>query len=409
MRWLFVLSGALILQILSLTIANHSFCDESPAHPIVLVVGTRPEAIKMIPVYQALKARGLPICLCATGQHIELVSDVFSLFGVRPDVELKVMRPGQDLYYLTQTLLTKMKELYKEIKPSLVVVQGDTTSAMVSVLVAFYEKIPVAHIEAGLRTGNMYAPFPEECNRRIITLISSWHFAPTPLAVSRLRAEGVREDSIFYTGNTVVDALYDVLERMNRKDILPSPHLVEALDNQRMLGRKIVLLTAHRRESFDGGLVRIFHAIKRVLLLHSDICVVFPVHPNPVIRNALDEVGLDSLPNIVLTPPLAYHDLVYVMDKASGIATDSGGISEEAVSLHKPMCILRHETDRPEALEGGSALIVGTDEDKIVSGIEWMVERCPIDGSKRGSPFGDGTSSQRIADVLEQAFLKRVE
>jgi UDP-N-acetylglucosamine 2-epimerase (non-hydrolysing) len=380
--------------------------SEVPPHPVMLIVGTRPEAIKMIPLYKALKERDIPTCLCSTGQHAELLDDVFALFGVEPDVELKVMKPGQDLFYLTEVLLTRIKELYDRFQPTIVVVQGDTTSAMVGALAAFYAKIPVAHVEAGLRTGNIGAPFPEELNRRIITLVSSLHFAPTMHAVSQLRNEGVEADTIFFSGNTVIDALYAVIDSMNRGALSPLPQLVETVNAQRSEGHKIILLTAHRRESFGGGLESIFRAMKRALELDPNLFVIFPVHPNPVIRKILHDTQLDTLPNILILPPLSYHNLIYVMDASTGVATDSGGISEEAVSLKKPVLILRNETDRPEALEDGHAILVGTDEEKIEAGIGWMMRTASGRSDDGFSPFGDGKASQKISSVLEEFLSK---
>jgi UDP-N-acetylglucosamine 2-epimerase (non-hydrolysing) len=356
----------------------------------------------MIPLYEALKARNIPTCLCSTGQHAELLDEVFALFGVVPDVELKVMKPHQDLFYLTEVLMAKTKELYDKIQPSIVVVQGDTTSAMTSALSAFYAKIPVAHVEAGLRTQNIHAPFPEELNRRIISLISSLHFAPTSLAASTLEKEGVQKENIFLTGNTVVDALYSVIGKLRREELVPDAHLVEILRKQLSEGNRIMLLTAHRRESFDGGLERIFQAFKRVLLNDPHLFVIFPMHPNPAIRKIFQETHLDTVPNILVMPPLLYPDLIYVMDKATGVATDSGGISEEAVSINKPVLILRNETDRPEGLKEGRALLVGTDEEKIVSGVQWILQEDHGATSEEESPFGDGKTSQRIAQILEE-------
>jgi UDP-N-acetylglucosamine 2-epimerase (non-hydrolysing) len=369
--------------------------------PVVLIVGTRPEAIKMFPVYRALKAHHIPTCLCSTGQHAEMLADALSLFGVVPDVDLKVMKPGQDLFYLTEAVLAKTKELYDAIHPSLVVVQGDTTSAMVGALSAFYSKIPVLHVEAGLRTGDLHAPFPEELNRRIITLLATVHCAPTQYAAAQLEREGVKKDSIYCTGNTVVDALYTVVDNIRQQRMVPMPQLVTTVQRQVAEGRSIVLMTAHRRESFDGGLDRIFSAMKKALQRDPALFLIFPVHPNPIVQEAVRRSQLDGLPNALLLPPLTYHDLVYVMDAALGVATDSGGISEEAVSLGKPVVILRNETDRPECLQTGQALLVGTDEEKIISGLAWMKEKAGERSSAHRSPFGDGTAGEKIAHIIE--------
>ena len=401
LRFCFALLFGLFLT--SLTSQSWAMASDGP---VVLIVGTRPEAIKMIPLYQALKARHIPTCLCSTGQHAEMLDEVFTLFGITPDVEFKIMKPGQDLFYVTEAVLVKTKELYNAIHPRLVVVQGDTTSAMAGALSAFYARIPVAHVEAGLRTGDMQAPFPEELNRRIITLLSTIHFPPTERAALQLESEGVKKSSIVCTGNTVVDALYSVVDKIHRNELKPLPQLLETVKKQRLEGRSIVLLTAHRRESFDGGLEKIFSAVKRSLQLDPNLFVIFPVHPNPVVREAVRKSQLDTLPNILLLPPLAYHDLVYVMDASVGVATDSGGISEEASSLSKSVLILRNETDRPEALEGGHALLVGTDEEKILSGMSWIKNIASKNVSVKASPFGDGKASEKIARSIEELVCR---
>ena len=372
-----------------------------PSGPVFLIVGTRPEAIKVLPVYQALRARQVPTVLCSTGQHAEMLTEVFSIFDVKPDVELHVMKPGQDLTYLTTSVLTKVQEVIARIKPSLVVVQGDTTSAMAGALAAFYEKVPVAHIEAGLRTGNLQAPFPEELNRRVITLLSTLHFPPTPAAAEQLECEGISKERIFCTGNTVVDALYSIVGKLQTGTLEPLPSLVDLVQAQKKANKTLILLTAHRRESFDGGLLRIFSTMKLALQQDPSLFVVFPAHPNPIVQKALRDSGLDAMANIAIFPPLSYPNLVYLLESSSGVATDSGGISEEAVSLHKPVLILRNETDRPEGVLVGDALLVGTDEEKILSGLQWIMKR-PSNGAESSSPFGDGKASERIAQVVEK-------
>jgi UDP-N-acetylglucosamine 2-epimerase (non-hydrolysing) len=401
------LKMGLLLPIVWQMVLAVIFCFPNAVHaapdvrPVVLIVGTRPEAIKMAPVYFALKAKAIPTFLCSTGQHAEMLDEVFSLFGIAPDVELKVMKPGQDLFYLTETLLARIKELYESVHPSLVIVQGDTSSAMTGALAAFYLKIPVAHVEAGLRTGNIQAPFPEELNRRIITLVSSIHFAPTSKAFTQLRSEGVSEKNIVLTGNTVVDALHSVINKMKDGSLCPLPALMEVMQKQKAEGRNIILLTAHRRESFGGGLQKIFRAMKHALEADPKLFVIFPVHPNPIVRKAIEEVHLNDVANILFTPPLSYHNLVYVMNEATGVASDSGGISEEAISLKKPLLILRSETDRPEAITSGGALLVGTDESKIEEGLLWMKQKMAQDDGAP-SPFGDGNASNTIASVVEE-------
>jgi UDP-N-acetylglucosamine 2-epimerase (non-hydrolysing) len=355
----------------------------------------------MLPVYEALQAKHIPTVLCSTGQHAEMLTEVFSLFEVKPDVELQIMKPGQDLTYLTSSVLTKVQEVIARTKPGLVVVQGDTSSAMAGALAAFYEKVPVAHVEAGLRTGNLQAPFPEELNRRIITLLSTLHFPPTPAAAQQLEREGISKEMIYCTGNTVVDALYSIVGKLQEGKLTPLPCLTELVQAQKEANKTLVLLTAHRRESFDGGLQRVFSTMKRALQENPSLFVVFPAHPNPVVQKALRESGLGSMPNIAIFPPLSYPNLVYLLEASSGVATDSGGISEEAVSLHKPVLILRNETDRPEGVQAGEAQLVGTDEEKILAGLEWIAKK-PLNVAEVPSPFGDGKAAERIAQVVEK-------
>lgn len=371
--------------------------------PVVVVVGTRPEAIKMIPVYLALRSAKIPAILFSTGQHADLLNEIFTLFDLKPDFDLKVMQPGQDLFHITNAVLTRSKEVFLEIHPSLVVVQGDTSSAMAAALAAFYLKIPVAHVEAGLRTNDIYAPFPEEMNRQLLARLATLHFPPTPLAAHNLTDEGVKSDKIFCTGNTVIDALYDVRDRIKAKKILPSPALAERIESIRKANGKILLLTAHRRESFDGGLHRIFSAIKTALEQNPNLYVIYPMHPNPAIKQTLNEIALESLPNMVVIAPIPYQDMVYLLDAVDGVATDSGGIQEEGVSLGKPTLVLRNETDRPEGLQGGLAQLVGTNEAAILAGIEQIVRRDPVGtASTLPSPYGDGLASRRIADQIKK-------
>lgn len=374
--------------------------------PVVVVVGTRPEAIKMIPVYQALKRAQIPTVLCSTGQHADLLNEIFTLFDLKPDFDLKVMQPGQDLFHITTAVLARSKEVFLQIHPSLVVVQGDTSSAMAAALTAFYLKIPVAHVEAGLRTNDIYAPFPEEMNRQLLARLATLHFPPTPLAAHNLADEGINGEKIFCTGNTVIDALYDVRDRIKAKKILPSPALAERIESIRKAHGKIVLLTAHRRESFDGGLHNIFSAIKTALEQNPNLYVIYPMHPNPAIKQTLNEIALEALPNMVIIPPIPYQDMVYLLDAVDGVATDSGGIQEEAVSLGKPTLVLRNETDRPEGLQGGLAQLVGTKESAIRAGIEQILLRNPSEtASTLLSPYGDGLASRRIAEAIKKFLL----
>jgi UDP-N-acetylglucosamine 2-epimerase (non-hydrolysing) len=377
----------------------------SKNHPVILMVGTRPEAIKLIPLYFALKKEGVPTLLCSTGQHQQLSEDVFKLFKVKSHFNFNIMRPDQDLFHITNTVLEKSGNLFKEIRPSLVVVQGDTTSAMSAAMAAFYLKIPIAHVEAGLRTKNIHGPFPEEMNRRVISLIASYHFAPTRRARSDLLQEGTQKEQIFLSGNTVVDSLFKIKKKLDLGTISVSPQIREAIEQQRSLGKKILLLTAHRRESFDGGLQLIFRAIKKALLENPQLYVLFPVHPNPVIGAAIQEVGLGKMPGILMTSPLSYQDLVYVLEAADLVATDSGGIQEEAVSLNKPVIVLREETDRPD----GEIYLVGTQKTKILSAIRRIVQKKKKKSGRSISPYGDGFASKRIATVIRDLCYVRAQ
>lgn len=373
--------------------------------PLLIMIGTRPEAIKLLPLYIALRKEQLPVQICSTGQHTDLVEEIYPLFGIEPSFELKVMKERQDLFYLTQILLEKTKQLFQEVRPSLVIVQGDTTSAFVSALSAFYLKIPVVHVEAGLRTYDRYAPFPEEMNRQLISKIAVLHFAPTLIAEAALKAEGISADSIFLTGNTGIDALFFIKNRLSRQEISPSPSLKDRLDSLKKEGKKVFLLTAHRRESLEEGLTNCLTAIKDFLLLHPDLAIIYPVHPNPVIQQIIEKVGLKKLENLFLLPAIPYQDLIYLVLETDAILTDSGGIQEEAISLRKPTLVLRNETDRPEGLEVGIAKLVGTDPFLIQKGMEEILQGLYTPSSSKTGfeklPYGDGTASPKIAKILK--------
>jgi len=370
--------------------------------PVVFIIGTRPEAIKVIPVYLAFQEAGIPSLICSTGQHNDLVDDIYALFRVTPDIELAIMKPGQSLAYVTESVLRQTQEHFHEIKPSMVIVQGDTASAMAAALSAFYCKIPVGHIEAGLRTYDIYAPFPEEANRQIISRIAAFHFAPTETSAANLRAEGIPAERIFVTGNTIVDALYAIVERLQRGAVKPTDNVRQAMDDLKQEGKFTFLLTAHRRESFDGGLHTILKTIKDYLESHPRVVVLFPVHPNPAISGTIQDVFGDHTDRLRLFPPIPYHDLVYLLSEVDGVLTDSGGIQEEAVSLHRPTLVLRNETDRPEAIEKRLAVLVGTDPAKIVRGMDEIFARSATsENSEIQSVYGDGRASQRIAAIIQ--------
>lgn len=403
-----------ILGVLFFTSAQYSMIHATNAPPTneilgpaILVVGTRPEMIKMAPVYWELKRLGIPTRLCSTGQHVDLLQELFQIFQLQPDDCLQVMRPGQDLAYVTSAVLEKTTQLFRQIRPSVVVVQGDTASAFAAALAAFYLQIPVAHVEAGLRSGNWIKPFPEEMNRRAISLMSSLHFAPTERSCDILLREGISPERIFCTGNTVVDTLHWMVQALETGAQKPNPSLQRFMQEARQNGQKILLLTAHRRESFHGGIEQIFAAIRELLLQDPTITVFYPAHPNPAIQQAIAQAGLTNLPQLHLLPPLPYTDLVYLLHAADAVATDSGGVQEEAMSLGKRVAVLRGETDRPEGLEEGLARLTGCSKTAIVEAIYWLLsppsqEVHPLSGY---SPFGDGRAGERIGRVLQEKYF----
>lgn len=368
--------------------------------PILLVIATRPDGIKIAPVYRALRELAIPVVICSTDQHTNLLQDVVELFEITPDVSLNVMKPGQDLFYLTAHTLQSLKSAYESLRPSLVLVQGDTTSALVGALAAFYLGIPVGHIEAGLRTGNIHFPFPEELNRRIISLIATYHFAPTQLAVDNLVAEGIKPFAIFNTGNTVVDALYYMQDKIASGALSPSPFIKETIQHAREKNYKICLLTAHRRESFGQGLQSIFTAIKKSLQRYPNLFVIYPAHPNPAIRKAIDTVEFEETDRLRIMPALSYVDLVHVLANTDLVATDSGGIQEEAISLGKPVLVLRKETERMEAVCAQQATLVGTDEESIIQHIGILINQDRCQATQ--TIYGDGTAAKQIAQIIKQ-------
>lgn len=368
--------------------------------PVLIVVGTRPEGIKMMPVYLALQKEGIPVVLCSTSQHDQLLTEVFEVFQVKPDYELKIMKPGQDLFHITTTVLERIKEVYAQVNPAVVLVQGDTTTVMAASLAAFYSHIPIGHIEAGLRTGDRYAPYPEEANREIIGLLASYHFAPTANSMANLLAEGKSRTSVFCTGNTVVDALSYIEQKIMQGALLPRLDLERAVAGCAISGQKKILLTAHRRESFDGGITRILKTVKKVAKERPDLFFFYPYHPNPAVKTAMQEADFHATDNIFLTEPLTYKDLVYLLLSVDMVATDSGGIQEEAVSLGKPVAVLRDKSERMEGVWDGLATLVGTDEEKLYN----MLMMCHKSTKHMAKKFiyGDGYAAQKIVHILQQ-------
>lgn len=378
-------------------------------NPVVIVIGTRPEGIKMAPVYLALKRAGIPVIICSTLQHDHLLREVFELFDITPDFDLNIMRVGQDLFYITQSVLQKTKELFRDINPLLVLVQGDTTSSMAASLAAFYLGIPVGHVEAGLRTDDIHAPFPEEMNRRVISVVTNFHFAPTPAAVANILAHGVRREQVFCTGNTVIDALYIVKEKLQTKEFLPKKQLKEQIDYAKQEEKEIAILTLHRRESFNGGIERILCTLKKYVQENPDLFIVYPYHPNPQVVQAIEHAGLHEVENIYLCEPVMYKDMVYLLDNARLVLTDSGGIQEEAVPLGKPVLVLREKTERMEGVLAGRAKIVGTDSEKIIEGINWAREQNIFKQHYYATLYGDGHSAEKIVAFIQSRYEQLCE
>ena len=380
--------------------------------PILIVIGTRPEGIKMIPVYHALKHAGLAVQLCSTSQHDQLLSQVFELFGIKPDFELHIMKPGQDLFYITQAVLEKVKEVLLRVQPSMVLVQGDTTSAMAAALAAFYLHIKIGHVEAGLRTNDLYSPFPEEMNRRFISLLAAYHFAPTAAAAAHVLAQGVHRDAVFCTGNTVVDALHSIQEKISQSVVVLSPVIQEKIQIAKSRNYKVVLLTIHRRESFDGGIMRVLSQIKKALEKYKDLMIIYPHHPNPQVLEAITDADIQEHERFFITSAMDYHDLVYVLGACDWVMTDSGGIQEEATSIGKPVIVLRDHTERVEGVWAGLALLVGTDAERIKESIEKMMLGHDLP-RKRPGLYGDGHAAEKIARIiaeqLEPLRYNRVE
>lgn len=373
-----------------------------PAIKTLCVFGTRPEAIKMAPLAKMLaQDPRFDARVCVTGQHRQMLDQVLQLFEIQPDFDLNIMKPKQDLTDVTTAILTGMKTVLAELKPDVVLVHGDTSTTMAATLAAYYQQIPVAHVEAGLRTGNLYSPWPEEANRKLTGALAAIHFAPTELSRGNLREEGIPDDRIAITGNTVIDALKDVLVRIER-----TPELRREIASKFEFlreDRKVILVTGHRRESFGGGFERICEALRDTALRHPQIDIVYPVHLNPQVREPVNRV-LRGIANVHLIEPLDYLPFVYLMNRAYIILTDSGGIQEEAPSLGKPVLVMRDTTERPEAVAAGTVRLVGTDRELICEGISRLLsDRAAYEAmSFAHNPYGDGLACQRIVAALAQ-------
>lgn len=379
----------------------------------MLVFGTRPEAIKMAPLVKEFQDNPdiFETQVCVTGQHREMLDQVLEIFHIKPDYDLNIMKQGQDLYDVTARVLVGMRDVLKAAQPDIVLVHGDTTTSMAAALAAFYQQIPVGHVEAGLRTNNIYSPWPEEMNRQITGRIATYDFAPTPLSRKNLLHEGVDEEKITVTGNTVIDALHLVTRRI-KDDARLTAELQERLllagyDIKRLTGsRKLVLITGHRRENFGEGFMQICTAIRDLKNKYENVDFVYPMHLNPNVRKPIHAVfgeNLNELGNIFFIEPLEYLEFVYLMEHATIVLTDSGGIQEEAPGLGKPVLVMRNTTERPEALEAGTVKLVGTDYNKIMNNVSTLLEdkEAYERMSKATNPYGDGFASQRIVEKLK--------
>ncbi len=373
---------------------------------ILVVFGTRPEAIKMVPVVKKIgEEPGIfDLRVCVTAQHREMLDQVMSIFDVKADYDLNVMKPDQDLYSLTANVLTGLGEVIRDFSPALVLVHGDTTTSFCAALAAFYQQVPVGHVEAGLRTGNIYSPWPEEINRKLTGAITRYHFAPTEFARQNLLSEGVRE-YLYVTGNTVIDALLMALQMIrSRRDMLEEVQQIIAGSGFRPdPDRRMILITGHRRENFGEGFIHICKAIKQIAEKFPGFDLVYPVHFNPNVRKPVYDL-LGHLPNVFLIEPIEYLPFIYLMEHSYLVLTDSGGIQEEAPSLGKPVIVMRNTTERPEAVEAGTVLLAGTDEEAIVT----MVSRLIEDKghyqtmSRAHNPYGDGHAAGRIVAALKE-------
>lgn len=371
---------------------------------ILSIFGTRPEAIKMAPLVKALNlADGIEAKVCVTAQHREMLDQVLDLFEIVPEYDLNIMKPGQSLYDVTTNILLGLKPILEEFKPDLILVHGDTSTTLSASLAAFYQQIPVGHVEAGLRTGNLASPWPEEGNRKLTGAITKLHFAPTDTSQQNLLNEGVDPNDIVVTGNTVIDALLQVVDKVKKDDVLIStlkaqfPELDET--------KKLILVTGHRRESFGGGFERICEALAEIATAHPEAQVLYPMHLNPNVREPVNRI-LKDVKNVQLIEPQDYLPFVYLMSKAHIIVTDSGGVQEEAPSLGKPVLVMRDTTERPEAVAAGTVKLVGTDKNRIIAEVKnLLTNQADYQTMSRAhNPYGDGKACERIISKIKQHF-----
>jgi UDP-N-acetylglucosamine 2-epimerase (non-hydrolysing) len=361
---------------------------------VLFIFGTRPEAIKMAPLVKAFqKHQEIETRVCVTAQHREMLDQVLELFDIKPDFDLNLMKPNQDLYDITSNVLLGLRDLFKVYQPHLIFVHGDTTTTLGASLSAYYQQIPVAHIEAGLRTHNIYSPFPEEINRQLTSKIATYHFAPTKTAKNNLLKEGICESKVIITGNTVIDALLEVVKKLEGQRV--------EIDGYELTNKKIILVTGHRRENFGDGFLNICQALKEIALANPDVDVVYPVHLNPNVQKPVFDL-LSEVSNIFLIKPLEYLPFVYLMSKSYIIITDSGGVQEEAPSLGKPVLVMRDTTERPEALEAGTVKLVGTSISRIKGEAQKLLnDRKEYEKmSAAHNPYGDGFACERIVERI---------
>lgn len=382
----------------------------------MLVFGTRPEAIKMAPLVKEFQARAneFDTIVCVTGQHREMLKQVLELFDIKPDYDLEIMKEGQDLYDVTTRVLLGMREVLKKTKPDVVLVHGDTTTSTAAALAAFYQQIPVGHVEAGLRTHNIYSPWPEEMNRQLTGRMATYHFVPTELSRDNLLAEGIATDRIFITGNTVIDALQQVVTRVKGNADLRNEVSRKLLQfgydvNRLEAGRRLVLITGHRRENFGEGFLNICRAIQTLSKRFPEVDFVYPMHLNPNVRKPIREIfgdNLGGLGNLFFIEPLEYLQFVTLMDRSSIVLTDSGGIQEEVPGLGKPVLVMRDTTERPEAVKAGTVKLVGTDYNQIVDNVEKLLtdNAAYAEMSRANNPYGDGKACSYIADALTRCI-----
>ena len=373
---------------------------------VLLVFGTRPEAIKMAPLVKAFEAEPSIISkVCVTAQHREMLDQVLDMFEIKPDYDLDIMKPGQDLFDVTSNVLLGLKNVLSDFQPDIVLVHGDTSTTSSAALAAFYSKVKVGHVEAGLRTGDIYSPWPEEANRQITGVLANYHFAPTTTSQDNLLRENKNPKDIIVTGNTVIDALFLALDKIEKNETLKN-QIIEKINSEYKLpdNKKIILVTGHRRENHGQGFINICEALKTIATNNPDIDIVYPVHLNPNVQKPVNEI-LSNTPNVYLINPLQYESFLYLMNKSYFIITDSGGVQEEAPSLGKPVLVMRDTTERPEALEAGTVKLVGTNKELIIKEAQKLLddESEYNTMSKAHNPYGDGKACERIVKFIKEA------